>query len=292
VNRRKFIRNTGILLTGMETLKGLRDLASLLPEHSSLMPVIFVGHGSPMNGIETNRYSRTWQQWGATIPKPEAVLCISAHWLTRGTYVTAMAHPRTIHDFSGFPDQLYKVQYPAAGHPSLAREIRNNIARTTVELDHDWGLDHGCWTILRHMYPDATIPVLQLSIDYHQPAGWHLSLAEELKSLRKRNVLIIGSGNMVHNLRLIAWDKPDGFAYDWAEEMNHTFKKLIQKRDLTTLLRYDRNGQAWNLAIPTPDHYLPLIYMLGLTDSKDSFSFYNDAVTLGSISMTSVMAGR
>lgn len=290
MNRRKFLRNAGIILTGMETLGSLKKFTDAFPDNEKVMPVIFVGHGSPMNGIRENAYSRTWKEWGKMIPQPDTVVCISAHWLTNGTYVTAMEKPKTIHDFGGFPDELFKVQYPAKGNQKLASEIKNNIAKTSVGLDHDWGLDHGCWTVLRHMYPEATIPVLQLSIDYAKPAAWHFALAEELKTLRKKNILLIGSGNMVHNLGMIAWNKPESFAFDWALEMNHTFKKIIDQRNFKTLFDYEKHGTFWKLAIPTPDHYYPLIYTLGLTDAKDSFNFYNDSVIMGSISMTSLIA--
>lgn len=276
----------------METLGTLKKWADAFPVNNKIMPVIFVGHGSPMNGIQDNAFSNTWKEWGKQITQPAAVVCISAHWLTTGTWVTAMNKPRTIHDFGGFPDELFNVQYPALGNTVLAREIKNNITGASVRLDHDWGLDHGCWTILRHMYPAADVPVLQLSIDYAKPAAWHFALAEEMKAFRNKNILLIGSGNMVHNLRLIAWNKPESFAFDWAVEMNHTFKKLIDQRNFKSLFDYETNGASWKLAIPTPDHYYPLIYTLGLTDAKDSFRFYNDSVTLGSISMTSVMASR
>lgn len=264
-----------------------------LKEQEDKNPVLFIGHGSPMNGIEDNEFSRTWTKFGNDIPKPKAVLVISAHWLTNGTYVTAMEKPKTIHDFGGFPQALFDVQYPANGNPELAQETANLITSTSVGLDHEWGLDHGTWTVVRHMYPNADIPVLQLSIDYSKPAQYHFDLARQLKALRKKGVLIIGSGNMVHNLRMVAWDKlqePE-YGFDWAIEMNALFKEKIGNRDFQPLIAYEKLGAAAKLAIPTPDHYYPLIYTLALQDDKDDISFFNDKLVGGSLNMTSVKFG-
>lgn len=262
------------------------------PKTDHKMPVLFVGHGSPMNGIEDNEFSQYWKKLATQIERPKAVLCISAHWLTKGTFVTAMDQPRTIHDFGGFPQALFDVQYPAPGDLELAIETKKLITSTTVELDHDWGLDHGTWTIVRHMYPDADIPVLQLSIDYHQPAQYHYDLAKHLSSLRQKGVLIIGSGNMVHNLRMVAWDKLEqSYGFDWALEMNDLFKKKIEENDHKSLINYQDLGLPAKLAIPTPDHYYPLIYTLALKDEKDSVSFFNDKPMAGSLTMTSVKFG-
>ncbi|MEH0154342.1 4,5-DOPA dioxygenase extradiol [Limibacter armeniacum] len=254
------------------------------------MPVLFVGHGSPMNGIEDNEFSRYWAKLGKEIPEPAAVLCISAHWLTRGTHITAMDAPRTIHDFGGFPKELFEVEYPAPGSPEIAKSTSDLIASTSVGLDHDWGLDHGCWTVVRHMYPNANIPVLQLSIDYDKPASYHYELGKELQALRKKGVLIMGSGNMVHNLRMVAWDKmstPD-FGFDWALEINEKFKQLISAQDHQSLIDYQKLGQAARLAVPTPDHYFPLLYTLALQQESDEVSFFNDRYVGGSLNMTSV----
>lgn len=277
----------------MGSIAGLGALASfkdLLPEQDVKMPVLFVGHGSPMNGIEDNIFSEQWIQLGKEIPKPKAVLCISAHWLTNGTFVTAMEHPKTIHDFGGFPQALFDVQYPAPGNPELAKETASIITKTKVGLDHEWGLDHGTWSVVRRMYPDAHIPVLQLSIDYGKPASYHYELAKELAALRKKGVLIIGSGNMVHNLRMVAWDKMNepNYGYDWAIEMNETFKRLIADKNHQPLFEYQKLGQAAMLAIPTPDHYYPLMYTLGLQEETDKVSFFNDKLVAGSLTMTSV----
>lgn len=264
-----------------------------LPVQGQKMPVLFVGHGSPMNAIQDNEFTQTWSRMAREIPQPTAVLCISAHWLTRGTHITTMEHPRTIHDFGGFPEELFEVQYPAPGDPLLARETSQLIQSTDVGLDHDWGLDHGCWSIVKHMYPDANIPVLQLSIDYHQPPGYHYKLAGELAQLRKKGVLIIGSGNMVHNLRMVDWqhfDKPN-HGFDWAQEMNEKFKTSILSKTHEQLINYDNWGQAAKLAIPTPDHYYPLLYSLGLQGQKEGVEIFNDKYVAGSLTMTSVKIG-
>lgn len=258
---------------------------------SPRMPVLFIGHGSPMNGIEANRFSQSWEQLGKEMPNPQAVLCISAHWLTRGTFVTAMEHPKTIHDFGGFPQELFDVQYPAPGKPELAGDIKEIVLKTQVGLDHDWGLDHGTWSVVRRMFPEANIPVLQLSIDYYKPGAWHFDLASELNVLRDRGVLIIGSGNMVHNLGMVDFRKLNvpGYGYDWAKEMNETFKDHITRRAFQPLMDYERLGTAAKLAIPTPDHYWPLIYTLGATYENEEPVFFNDELVGGSLTMTSVL---
>lgn len=256
-------------------------------------PVLFIGHGSPMNAIEDNEFSRTWAQKGREIPKPKAVLVVSAHWLTRGTLITGMPQPQTIHDFGGFPDALFQVQYPAPGNPALAASAAQLITTTNVGIDHDWGLDHGAWSVVKHMYPNADVPVLQLSIDYNKPPQYHFELAAQLKSLRKKGVLIIGSGNMVHNLRMVAWDKlrePE-YGFDWAVEMNSIFKQKIANQDFRALIDYEKLNAAARLAIPTPDHYYPLLYTLGLTHDKDAPVFFNDKAVGGSLTMTSVEWG-
>jgi len=277
----------------MASLEPFYNWTQNLNEEHLLLPALFIGHGSPMNGIEDNEFSRTWAKFGKEIQKPKAVLVISAHWLTKGTHVTAMEKPKTIHDFGGFPQALFDVEYPAMGSPALANETARLITTTNVGLDHDWGLDHGTWTVVRHMYPEAEIPVLQLSIDYSKPAQYHFDLAKQLKSLRKKGVLIIGSGNMVHNLRMVAWDKlaESGYGYDWAIEMNTVFKQKISDRDFGALIDYEKLGTAAKLAIPTPDHYYPLIYSIALHDNGESINFFNDKLVGGSLNMTSVKFG-
>lgn len=277
----------------MDALQSLYDWSNNLKEEEVQLPVLFIGHGSPMNGIEDNEFSRNWSKMGNEIPKPKAVLVISAHWLTNGTFITAMEHPKTIHDFGGFPEALYNVQYPANGSPGLAKVTADLITSTTVGLDHDWGLDHGTWSVVRHMYPNADIPVLQLSIDYNKPAQYHFDLAKLIVSLRKKGVLIIGSGNMVHNLRMVAWDKLDetNYGFDWAIEMNTVFKDKISNGDFKSLIEYEKLGSAAKLAIPTPDHYYPLLYSIALQQSNDEIHFFNDKTVGGSLTMTSVRIG-
>lgn len=269
-------------------LKALESFADPLPGTES-MPVFFFGHGSPMNAIEENEFSKEWQRIGQSMPVPKAILCISAHWLTRGTFVTAMEHPKTIHDFGGFPKELFDVQYPAPGSPALARETANLLNHTKVELDHEWGLDHGCWSVVKHLYPDASVPVIQMSIDYGQPMHYHYELAKLLSSLRKKGILIIGSGNMVHNLRMVAWDKMDipGFAFDWATEANTKMKEFINRYDHQALINYGQQGKAFELAIPTPDHYIPMIYTLALQEKNEQVHYFNDKAVMGSLTMTS-----
>ncbi len=277
----------------MTTLSTFRNFTNNLDEQEQLMPVLFVGHGSPMNGIEDTEFSRRWTQMAKEIPTPKAVLVVSAHWFTKGTKITAMDFPETIHDFGGFPKELYEVQYPAPGSPVLAKETAELLHSAHVELDHDWGLDHGAWTVVRHMYPEANIPVLQLSIDYTKGPQYHYDLAKELYALRKKGVLIIGSGNMVHNLRMVAWNKLNDseYAFDWAAQMNNTFKELIANGDYKPLINYTSLGKEALLAIPTPEHYLPLMYTLGVKGNKDNVSFFNDKAVGGSLTMTSVKLG-
>ena len=278
----------------MSTLTSLQKLGNTLASREELAPLLFVGHGSPMNGIETNRFSEEWATQAARMDRPAAILVISAHWLTKGTQVTAMEQPPTIHDFGGFPQELFDVRYPAPGAPQLAAETRALIRSTEVGLDHDWGLDHGAWTVLRNMYPEAGIPIFQLSIDYSKPADYHYRLAAELMALRKKGVMIMGSGNMIHNLRMVAWDQlhVPGYGYDWAQEMHELFKEKIMQRVHQQLIRYETMGPGAKLAIPTPDHYYPLLYVLGLQDEKEGPDFFNDELVGGSLNMTSVFFHR
>nr|WP_255902330.1 4,5-DOPA dioxygenase extradiol [Pedobacter mongoliensis] len=274
----------------MATLSAFKNFTSGLSEQEQVMPALFIGHGSPMNGIEDTEFSRRWTSMAREIPTPKAVLVVSAHWFTKGTRITAMDFPKTIHDFGGFPKELFAVQYPAPGYPELAKETAGLLRSAQVELDHDWGLDHGTWTIIKHMYPQANIPVLQLSIDYTKGPQYHYELAQQLFSLRKKGVLIVGSGNMVHNLRMVAWDKlnESEYGYDWANQMNSRFKQLIAEGDFKPLINYESLGKEAMLAIPTPEHYLPLLYTLGLKGEKDNASFFNDKAVAGSLTMTSV----
>lgn len=291
MQRKKFITTLIKGATIMTSLSAFNKFTSELKEQEQVMPVLFIGHGSPMNGIEDNDFSNRWKQMAKEIPTPAAVLVVSAHWFSKGTRITAMDFPETIHDFGGFPQALFDVQYPAPGNPTLAKETVSLLHSAHVELDHDWGLDHGTWTVVRHMYPDAKIPVLQLSIDYTKGPQYHYDLAKELYGLRKKGVLIIGSGNMVHNLRMVSWQHMNtpGYGFDWALKMNDTFKHLITEGDYKPLINYESLGAEGKLAIPTPEHYLPLLYTLGLKGSKDNVSFFNDKAVAGSLTMTSVL---
>jgi 4,5-DOPA dioxygenase extradiol len=294
MERSNFLKLMGgtISLGAVGSVSVLNSLMDTLPETDTKMPVLFVGHGSPMNGIEDNSFSQYWKKLASEIEKPKAVLCVSAHWLTKGTYITAMEKPPTIHDFGGFPQALFDVEYPAPGDPKLAEETAKLFTTTTVGLDHEWGMDHGTWTIVRHMYQDADIPVLQLSIDYNQAPQYHYDLAKNLQALRKKGVLIMGSGNMVHNLGMVAWDKlNEPFGFDWAIEMNTIFKQKIEANDHAALIAYEKLNAASKLAIPTPDHYYPLLYTLALKEEKDAISFFNDEPMAGSLTMTSVKIG-
>jgi len=270
----------------------LKDITN---QHKNLkktekMPVLFLGHGSPMNAIEENEFVKGFRALARTLPKPNTILCISAHWYTNGTYVTAMPKPRTIHDFGGFPEALYQVQYPANGDPLLAKETKELIHKTTIELDEKWGLDHGAWSVIKHLYPNADVPVIQLSIDYTKPAQYHFELAQELSSLRNKGVLIIGSGNIIHNLGLVDFQNfdKDNFGYDWAIEARETINKLILDENFNGLINYEKLGSYSKLAIPNPDHYLPLIYSLALKSKNDKITLFNDKLLAGSLSMTSL----
>lgn len=259
-----------------------------------IMPALFMGHGSPMNAIEDNVYTRGMEQIAKNLPEPKAILCISAHWETRGTYVTAMEHPRTIHDFGGFPRALYEVQYPAPGAPELARRVQELVKSTHVELNEDWGLDHGCWSVVKFLYPIANVPIAELSIDYSQPAAYHYALAKELTALRSEGVMIVASGNIVHNLRRIDWAHIEdaGFGYDWADRFNEKVKRLIVEGYDESLLKMDRKEEDYRFAVPSPDHFLPLLYVLGVRTKDDKATFFNDSLVGGSLSMTSLMLAQ
>jgi 4,5-DOPA dioxygenase extradiol len=271
----------------MENLKDLKNFTDGLKRTGLKTPLLFIGHGSPINAIEDNEFSAGWKKIGKELPAPTAVLCISAHWETNGTFITAMEKPRTIHDFYGFPEKLFEVEYPAAGLPELALETKKLISKTNAELDSKWGLDHGSWSILKHIYPKADVPVIELSIDHYKTPRWHYELAKEISSLREKGILIIGSGNIVHNLGMMNWNNPDD-KYDWGEEMNEKFKLFVNNNEHNSLINYSSLGKAAKLAVPTPEHFIPLLYILGLKDEKDQIEFFNDRIVLGSISMTSL----
>jgi 4,5-DOPA dioxygenase extradiol len=273
----------------MTTLNDLHSISSTF-SNTDKMPVLFLGHGSPMNAIEENQFVAGFRDLAKTLPQPNAILCISAHWFTNGTKVTSMQMPRTIHDFGGFPQALFDVQYPAKGSPELAIETKKILEPVHVDLDEHWGLDHGAWSVIKHLYPEANVPVIQLSIDYTKSGQYHFELAQKLQSLRHKGVLIIGSGNIVHNLRLVDFrnfDK-DNYGFDWAIEARETINNYLLDENFQPLIDFEKMNKAIQLAIPTPDHYLPLLYTLGLKEKSEELSLFNDKLLAGSLSMTSV----
>ncbi|KAF2334012.1 MAG: 4,5-DOPA dioxygenase extradiol [Flavobacterium nitrogenifigens] len=273
----------------MTTLNELHSISSTF-SNTDKMPVLFLGHGSPMNAIEENQFVTGFRNLAKTLPQPNAILCVSAHWFTKGTKVTSMEMPRTIHDFGGFPQALFDVQYPAKGSPELAVETKKLLDPVMVELDEHWGLDHGAWSVIKHLYPNADVPVIQLSIDYTKSGQYHFELAQKLQALRYKGVLIIGSGNIVHNLRMVDFrnfDK-DNYGYDWAIEARETVNNYLLDGNFQPLIDFEKLNKAVQLAVPTPEHYLPLLYTLGLKDKTDDLSLFNDKLLAGSLSMTSV----
>ncbi|MEW6469983.1 MAG: 4,5-DOPA dioxygenase extradiol [Bacteroidota bacterium] len=288
MDRRDFIIKSVMGAGAMVTLNSfMRSFGEEKPGDQK-MPVLFVGHGNPMNAIEKNEYHNKWAGLGKTLPRPKAILVVSAHWLTKGTKVTAMEKPRTIHDFGGFPAELFAQQYPAKGSPEMAKETQQLIKKAKVEADMDWGLDHGTWSVLLPMFPKADIPVFQLSIDYSQGPQYHYDLAKELAALRKKGVLIIGSGNIVHNLGMIQWN---GKPYDWAIEFDEKIKGFIDEQDHASVIAYDKLGSIAKLSVPTNDHYLPLLYALALQEKNEKISYFNEKIDLGSASMRSLQIG-
>ena len=272
----------------MDLAATLTEMNATFPETDVRLPALFVGHGSPTNAIEDNEFSRSWAEAGSALPRPRAILCVSAHWETQGTYVTAMRKPKTIHDFFGFPQALFEVQYPAPGSPALARLTQETVKKIAVAPDEAWGLDHGAWSVLSRMFPAADIPVVQLSLDRGQAPEAHYELARDLRALRKRGVLILGSGNIVHNLGRLVWQDT---AYDWAVEFDERVKRLIASGDHDAIIQYQRLGQAARLAVPTNEHFLPLLYILALREHNEAIRFFAEKVTLGAISMRSVRIG-
>jgi 4,5-DOPA dioxygenase extradiol len=273
----------------------LDALNRLAEDHHSnfRMPVLFLGHGTPMNAIEENEFVAGFRRMERSLPAPKAILCISAHWETRGTYVTAMKMPPTIHDFGGFPEELFNVQYPAPGNPELATELQNIATKTQVYSDFSWGLDHGAWSVIKHLYPGAGIPVVQMSLDYLQTPMFHYELASELSILRNKGILVIGSGNMVHNLSVLAWNRlNENYGYDWAIEAAEKMKTFISNNDHKQLINFRSHGKPFELAVPSPEHYLPLLYVLGMKQDNEKIEFFNDKIVGGSVGMTSVRIGE
>jgi 4,5-DOPA dioxygenase extradiol len=271
------------------TIDSLKQAARQFPD-AARMPALFVGHGSPMNAIEDSDYSRAWESLGKSLPRPNAVLCVSAHWLTEGTFVHAAEKPRTIHDFWGFPQELYDVRYPCLGSPQRAEETRGLVLSTKVSSDLDWGIDHGTWSVLRRMYPNADVPVFQLSLDMAKTSAAHYAIGEELAALRDRGVLIVGSGNIVHNLGMIDFEET-ARAFPWAVEFDAAAKLLIEKGDHKALTTYEKLGHAAMLSIPAPDHYWPLLYTLAAAAKDDRITFPVEGISNASISMRTVLIG-
>ncbi len=268
----------------MSLQQAMRDLKDRL-SGSDRMPVVFLGHGSPMNAIEDNEYSRSWGALGESLPRPQAILVVSAHWMTHGTtLVDVSAVPRVIHDFYGFPPELHAAQYPAHGNPDLAREVVSLLASHHAEGDDTWGLDHGAWSVLAHLYPEADVPVFQLSIDMSKDLDWHLTIGKDLAELRNKGVLILGSGNVVHNLRTMRWG---GKPYDWALEFDQFFAERLENRDFAAIADRAKMGNLFRMAQPTPDHYLPALTIAGIADARDQLSFMNTSIDISSVSMRS-----
>lgn len=258
---------------------------------TALLPAIFFGHGNPMNALQQNAWTEGWAELGRSIPRPKAVLCISAHWYVPETAVTAMTQPRTIHDFGGFPPELFQVEYSAPGDPALAQRVQALLAPLPVRLDEQWGLDHGTWAVLCHVFPQADVPLVQLSLDASKPAAFHYELGKQLAPLRAEGVLLVGSGNLVHNLRAYAWGRPSVGAYDWAARFEQQARALMLADDVAPLIQYEQLGRDALLSIPTPEHYLPLLYVLALRQPGEDISFPSEGVDGGSISMLTVRVG-
>jgi 4,5-DOPA dioxygenase extradiol len=288
MTRKEFLTLSAVAPFAGEVMK-LQEFRNITDDigKTDRMPLMFIGHGNPMNAIEDNKFSNTWKGFGKTLPRPKAILSVSAHWLTRGTKVTAMQRPKTIHDFGGFPEKLFAQQFPAPGAPELAKEAQSLVAKPHIILDDDWGFDHGTWSVLIQMFPKADIPVFQLSIDYSQPMQYHFDIAQQLQVLREKGVLIIGSGNIVHNLQALNFEsnKP----YDWALEFDAMVSKWIESGNYQAIIDFQNLGSLSKLAHPTYDHFLPLLYVLGFQNKKDSPAFFNSDFDMSSVSMRSII---
>jgi 4,5-DOPA dioxygenase extradiol len=293
MERRHFLQLLagGTFMAG--TAFGLKELNAFNDNKKTdqKLPVLFLGHGSPMNAIADNNFTKALNNLGKKVPKPQAILCVSAHWMTEGSWLTHMEKPKTIHDFYGFPEALFKVQYPAPGRPDIAKSIKETITDHRLNLDHEaWGLDHGTWSVLKHMYPDADIPVMQLSIYMQRPPEYHFKLGQELAKLREKGVLIVGSGNIVHNLRRISWEEK-ARPLEWAQEFDQWVAQKIIMRDFSPLQKEFLNSEAGKLSNPSLDHYYPLLYILGASDVKDTMKFEYEEIQNASISMRCVSFG-
>jgi len=294
MKRNDFIRISllgGLALTGSHTMNRILSLWNEWPDLGFEMPVMFVGHGAPNVAAEENEYTKSWFKMAEGLPKPKAILCISAHWLTRGeTRISSAENPTTLYDFGGMDERLYSMKYPAPGMPELANYLQKDLETTSLTLDNHWGFDHGAWCVLYHMFPKADVPVLQMSIDYAKGESFHYSFGKELSKLRKKGILVLASGNIVHNLSKAIFDEKA--RYDWAVEYDHLSKKWLSERNDALFLDRSKQGLIAKLAIPTPDHYYPLLYTLGMKNTDDDLLFFNEKVNYGSVSMRSMIYGK
>ena len=296
MERQQFLKLLGLGIVasagGALSLKTFASSIKDTKDSEKKMPALFLGHGSPMNTIEDNAFTRAIRKLGEEItPRPRAVLCISAHWLTKGTYVQGEPNPQMIYDMSGFPDKLYKFKYPAPGFPEGAREVQEVVKKTPVGLDTEWGFDHGNYSVMTHLFPKADIPVFQLSIDYYKPMSYHFELAQELSALRRKGILIVGSGNITHNLRVNEFGNENAKPYDWAVEFDHTMKTYLDEGNYQGLIDYEKLGKIAKLAHPEPSHYIPLIYSAALQEKGDTISYPYDKIEYGTFSMRCVKIG-
>ncbi len=294
MNRKSFIKHLAAMpLIASSMNLNLNELKTITDGFQSTqkMPVLFIGHGNPMNAIYDNSFTQSLNKLGKTLEKPNAILVISAHWQTIGTYVSTNPWPRTIYDFGGFPKELFEVKYEPKGHPKLAKELISTVTSVVVKENIEMGLDHGAWTVLRHIYPDADVPVFEMSIDFEKSPAFHYNLGRELGKLREKGVLILGSGNIVHNLRLLDWNNAYGKPFDWAQDFDLFVKNSIDKRDFQPLVEYAKYGKAAILSVPSNDHYLPMLYTLGLANANEPIKYIYEGYEFGSLSMRCFQIG-
>ena len=294
MNRKSFIKHLAAMpLIASSMNLNLNELKTITDGFQSTqkMPVLFIGHGNPMNAIYDNSFTQSLNKLGKTLEKPNAILVISAHWQTIGTYVSTNPWPKTIYDFGGFPKELFEVKYEPKGHPKLAKELISTVTSVAVKEKIEMGLDHGAWTVLRHIYPDADVPVFEMSIDFEKSPLFHYNLGRELGKLREKGVLILGSGNIVHNLRLLDWNNAYGKPFDWAQDFDLFVKNNIDKRDFQPLVEYEKYGKAAMLSVPSNDHYLPMLYTLGLANANEPIKYIYEGYEFGSLSMRCFQIG-
>lgn len=292
MDRKDFLKAIAFLPLASAAMKlnELKILTDPFPG-TALMPVLFLGHGSPMNAIEDNAFTQSLKKLGASLPRPAAILVVSAHWLTKGTFVSVAPQPKMIYDMYGFPEELYKVKYPAPGAPGFAKDVKALVKSVSVQEDKEWGFDHGLWSVLIHLFPKADIPVFELSMDYHKPMQYHYDLAKELVQLRKKGVLVVGSGNITHNLRKFDMNNPSAKPVEWAHEFDEKIKKFLDSHDHKGIIDYRKLGTVAELSHPEPSHFLPLLYAIGLQDKSEALTYPHEGFTYGSFSMRCVKIG-